>query len=99
LSRASSAVSLTTTKQPGRISMWSDERRAGVAGYNHSLKRRLTVCCSCSKSAAGSPALVAVFVDPLEIDGSASPNRPHYPVPPILSGRDQAPPNFLIENP
>jgi hypothetical protein len=28
---------------------WSDERRAGVAGYNHSLNRRLVVCCSCSK--------------------------------------------------
>src|SRR5216684_3085076 len=57
----------------------------------------LAVCCSCSKSAAKSPASFAVFVDPLEIDGSALPNRSHPPVPPVLSGRDQASPNSLIE--
>jgi hypothetical protein len=57
--------------------MWSGERRAGVAGYNHSLNRRLAVCCSCSKSAAKSPALVAVFVGPLKIPKLALPRRMH----------------------
>jgi hypothetical protein len=50
---------------------------AGVAGYNHSLNRRLAVCCSCSKSAAKSPALVAVFVGPLKIAKLALPKRMH----------------------
>jgi hypothetical protein len=72
--------------------------RAGVAGYNHLLKRRLAVCCSCSKSAAKSPALVAAFADP-----PRSTDRPrrtaHTPDSLVLSGRDQAPPNPLIENP
>jgi hypothetical protein len=53
------------------------ERRAGVAGYNHLLKRRLAVCCSCRKSAAKSPALVAVFVGPLKIAKLALPKRMH----------------------
>jgi hypothetical protein len=79
--------------------MWSGERRAALAGYNHSLKRRLAVWCFCSKSAAKSPALVAVFVDPREITGLALPKRHAPPVPPVLSGRDQASPNSLIENP
>ena len=33
-----------------------------MAAYNHPLKRYVSVCCSCNKSAAKSPALVAVFV-------------------------------------
>jgi hypothetical protein len=56
-------------------------------GHNHSLKRHLPVCCSCSKSAAENP---------LWLQSSAARSSP---VPPVLSGRDQAPPNSLIENP
>ena len=51
--------------------------RRGVAGYNHSLKLRLAVCCSCSKSAAKSPVLIAAFVDPLKIAKLALPKRMH----------------------
>jgi hypothetical protein len=48
-----------------------------VAGYNHLLKRRLAVCCSCRKSTAKSPALVAVFCGPLKIAKLALPKRMH----------------------
>jgi hypothetical protein len=49
--------------------------QAGAAGYNHSLRRHMSVCCSCSKSAAKSPALVAVFLDRLKV-GLAEPPAP-----------------------
>src|ERR1700736_3691058 len=49
---------------PLAVSAGFGERETGVAGYNHSLKHYLPVCCSCSKSAAKSPALVAVVRRP-----------------------------------
>jgi hypothetical protein len=48
---------------------WTGKPRAGVAAYNHSLKHHLPVWRFCSKSAAKSPALIALVDDPLEIDG------------------------------
>jgi hypothetical protein len=48
-----------------------------VASYNRLLKRCLAFCCSCSKSAAKSPALVAVFVGPLKIAKLALSKRMH----------------------
>jgi hypothetical protein len=44
------------------------------------------------------PALVVVLVDPLESDGIGLSERPAPPVSPVLSGRDQALPNSLIED-
>jgi hypothetical protein len=92
--------------QPDRSLLQSGpgEHQAGVAAYNASLKHHPAkhhpaVCCSCSKSAAKSPALVAAFINPIDIDGSTLPDRSHTPVPPVLSGRDQASPNSLIESP
>jgi hypothetical protein len=48
-----------------------------VAAYNHSLKRYAATCCFCSKSAAKSPVLVEVFVDPPESDGIGLAECPH----------------------
>jgi hypothetical protein len=75
------------------------EHLTGVAAYNHSLNCYLPVYCFCSKSAAKSPALVAVSVDRQKATGSAFPNARIPPVSPVLSGRDQAFTNSLIENP
>jgi hypothetical protein len=81
--------------QPDRdlLKTGPSKHQAGMAAYNYALDIRLLVCCFSSKS----PALVAIIDGPREIAGLALP--PASPVAPVLSGRDQASPNFLIANP
>jgi len=91
-------VVTVTANQPRTVIAHLDwqapSRRGGLQPFNEAPPKRLLLLQQISSKTAP---LVAVFVDPLEIDESALPNRSHPPVPPVLSGRDQASPNSLIE--